>query len=130
VRIAFLGDIVGRSGREAVIKELPMLRSKLCLDQVIVNAENASHGFGLSPIIAQDLFRAGVDVITLGNHSWDRKDLITYIAQDPRIVRPINYPMGLRDRVIISPLQRMKKKYWLSMQWVVYIWIRLMILLK
>ena len=71
MRIAFLGDIVGRSGREAVIKELPMLRSKLSLDQVIVNAENASHGFGLSPIIAQDLFRAGVDVITLGNHSWD-----------------------------------------------------------
>lgn len=94
MRIAFLGDIVGRSGREAVIKELPMLRSKLCLDQVIVNAENASHGFGLSPIIAQDLFRAGVDVITLGNHSWDRKDLITYIAQEPRIVRPINYPTG------------------------------------
>ncbi len=94
MRVAFLGDIVGRSGREAVIKELPNLRSKLLLDHVIVNAENASHGFGLSPLIAQELFKAGIDVITLGNHSWDRKDLIPYIIKEPKIIRPINYPEG------------------------------------
>lgn len=92
MRIVFLGDIVGRCGREVVIQELPSLRKKLSLDQVVVNAENASHGFGLSPSIAQELFKAGVDVITLGNHSWDRKDLIPYIVQEPRIVRPLNYP--------------------------------------
>lgn len=94
MRIAFLGDIVGRCGREIVLKELPSLRTKLDLDQIIVNAENASHGFGLSPLIAQNLFKAGVDVITLGNHSWDRKDLIPYISQEPRIIRPLNYPVG------------------------------------
>lgn len=92
MRIVFLGDIVGRSGREVVIQELPALRNKLSIDAVVVNAENASHGFGLSPAIAEDLFKAGVDVITLGNHSWDRKDLIPYIRNTPKIIRPLNYP--------------------------------------
>lgn len=94
MRILFLGDIVGRCGREAVLSRLPTLRKTLALDLVVVNAENASHGFGLSPAIATDLFEGGVDVITLGNHSWDRRDLIGHIASAPRIIRPINFPPG------------------------------------
>ncbi|MDI2089904.1 TIGR00282 family metallophosphoesterase [Commensalibacter oyaizuii] len=92
MRIVFLGDIVGRSGREVIFKELPVLKQQLRIDGVVVNGENASHGFGLSPAIATDLFKSGVDVITLGNHSWDRKDLIPFIQNEPRIIRPLNYP--------------------------------------
>lgn len=94
VRILFLGDIVGRCGRDVVLSRLPGLRTSLALDLVVVNAENASHGFGLSPAIGTDLFEGGVDVITLGNHSWDRRDLIGHISSTPRIIRPINYPPG------------------------------------
>jgi len=94
LRILFLGDIIGRSGREAIVAGLKDWRSRLALDLVVVNGENASHGYGLSPAIAQDLFDAGVDVITLGNHAWDRRDMIGHIDQTPRIIRPINYPPG------------------------------------
>lgn len=93
MRIIFLGDIVGRSGREAIYNKLPQLKNSLKADVVIANGENASHGFGLSPAIAEALFKAGVDCITLGNHSWDRKDLIPYISEEPRIIRPLNYPV-------------------------------------
>ncbi|UMM63491.1 2',3'-cyclic-nucleotide 2'-phosphodiesterase [Aristophania vespae] len=89
-----MGDIVGRSGREAVLKGLPEWREKLSLDLVVVNGENASHGFGLSPQIARDLLNGGVDAITLGNHAWDRRDLIGQIDQFPTVIRPINYPPG------------------------------------
>ncbi|WP_029606003.1 TIGR00282 family metallophosphoesterase [Kozakia baliensis] len=94
MRFVFLGDILGRSGRDAIIQNLPAWRKELRLDLVVVNGENASHGYGLSPSIAEDLFKAGVDVITLGNHAWDRRDLIGYIDANPRIVRPINFPAG------------------------------------
>ncbi|GAA4481142.1 TIGR00282 family metallophosphoesterase [Gluconacetobacter asukensis] len=94
VRILFLGDIVGRTGREAVMEAVPNLRRDLRLDLVVVNGENASHGFGLSLPIARDLFAAGVDVVTLGNHAWDRKDLVGQIDAEPRIIRPANYPPG------------------------------------
>ena len=94
MRILFLGDTVGRAGREAAAAALPKLRAALKIDLAIVNGENASHGFGLAPDMAQTLFAAGADVITLGNHAWDRKELIGYIAQQPRVVRPINYPPG------------------------------------
>jgi metallophosphoesterase (TIGR00282 family) len=94
MNILFLGDLVGRSGREAAAAALPKLRAALRIDLAIVNAENASHGFGLAPDMAETLFAAGADVITLGNHAWDRKELIGYIAQQPRVVRPINFPPG------------------------------------
>jgi calcineurin-like phosphoesterase len=94
VRLLFLGDIVGRAGRDAVIAALPSLREKLRLDLVVVNAENASHGFGLAPEMARALFIAGVDVLTLGNHAWDRKEIIPYIEGEPRLIRPLNYPPG------------------------------------
>ena len=94
MRILFLGDIVGRAGRELVEASLPGLRERLRLDLVVVNGENASHGFGLAPAMADSLFAAGADVITLGNHAWDRKELIGHISQAPRIIRPINFPPG------------------------------------
>jgi len=94
LRFLFLGDVVGRSGREAITRNLPEWRKKLALDLVVVNGENASHGYGLSPDIARSLMSAGVDVITLGNHAWDRRDMIGHINQMPNIVRPINYPAG------------------------------------
>jgi len=94
MRIAFLGDVVGRSGREAAGAAIPRLRSALGLDLLVINAENASHGFGLAPDMAQALFAAGADVITLGNHAWDRKDIFGYIAAEPRLIRPLNFPPG------------------------------------
>jgi 2',3'-cyclic-nucleotide 2'-phosphodiesterase len=94
MRILFLGDVVGRSGRDAVRAALPGLRAALRADLVVVNAENASHGFGLAPDMARDLFEAGADAITLGNHAWDRKELIPYIAETPRLIRPLNFPPG------------------------------------
>jgi metallophosphoesterase (TIGR00282 family) len=94
MRILFLGDIVGRTGRDAVAAALPALRQSLALDLVVVNAENASHGFGLAPAMADALFAAGADVLTLGNHAWDRKELLGYIETQPRLIRPLNYPPG------------------------------------
>src|SRR3712207_2373454 len=94
MRILFMGDVVGRTGREAVGAALPGLRDRLALDLVVVNAENASHGFGLGPDMAKSLFAAGADVITLGNHAWDRKEIIPFIAETPRLIRPLNFPPG------------------------------------
>lgn len=94
MRILFLGDVVGRSGRDAVEARLPELRRVLSVDLAVVNAENASHGFGLAPAMADSLFAAGCDVLTLGNHAWDRRELIGHIGQAPRIVRPLNFPPG------------------------------------
>ncbi|HEX2940978.1 MAG TPA: TIGR00282 family metallophosphoesterase [Rhodopila sp.] len=94
MRILFLGDVMGRVGREAVAAQLPELRRDLRIDLAVVNGENASHGFGLAPDMARALFAAGADVITLGNHAWDRKEIIPFIAEAPRLLRPLNYPPG------------------------------------
>lgn len=94
MNILFLGDVVGRTGRDSVAAALPKLRAALCVDLAIVNAENASHGFGLAPDMAAALFAAGADVLTLGNHAWDRKEIIPYISETPRLVRPLNFPPG------------------------------------
>ncbi len=94
MKLLFLGDIVGRSGRDAVIKRLPDLRTSLELDFVVANGENAAAGFGLTGKICDALFAAGVDVITGGNHSWDQREIIPYISQQPRLLRPENYPAG------------------------------------
>jgi metallophosphoesterase (TIGR00282 family) len=98
VRILFLGDIVGRTGRDAVVAALPGLRERLRVDLAMVNAENASHGFGLAPDMARALFAAGADVLTLGNHAWDRKEIIPYIEGEKRLIRPLNYPPGTPGR--------------------------------
>ena len=94
MRILFLGDVVGRTGREAVLAALPKLRAVLRVDLAIVNGENASHGFGLAPDMARAMFEAGADVITLGNHAWDRKEIIPFIGDHPRLIRPLNFPPG------------------------------------
>jgi len=92
MRLAFFGDIVGRSGREALSQHLPELRKKLSLDFVVVNAENATSGFGCSENSARELFEAGADCLTLGNHAWDQKEALSFIEREPRLIRPINYP--------------------------------------
>ncbi|MBL8552919.1 MAG: YmdB family metallophosphoesterase [Phenylobacterium sp.] len=92
MRFAFFGDIVGRSGREGLAEHLPGLRRALDLEFVIVNAENAAAGFGITEATARDLFDAGADCLTLGNHSWDQKEALTYIVREPRLIRPLNYP--------------------------------------
>jgi len=94
MRILFLGDVVGRGGRDAVTAALPGFRARLKLDLVIVNGENASHGFGLAPDMAQALFAAGADVVTLGNHAWDRREIIPFMASEKRVLRPLNFPAG------------------------------------
>src|SRR3954453_23427098 len=91
MRLAFFGDVVGRSGREGVAEHLPGLRRRLGLEFVIVNAENAAAGFGVTESTARELFDAGADCLTLGNHSWDQKEALTYIVREPRLIRPLNY---------------------------------------
>lgn len=98
MNILFCGDIVGRSGRDILIQQLPKLKAQLELDFVIVNGENAAHGFGINKSICQDLFKAGVDVITTGNHIWDQRDIMSYIGTEPRLLRPANYPEGAPGR--------------------------------
>lgn len=85
------GDIVGRSGRDVVIDTIPKLKNQLNLDWIIVNGENAAAGFGITPTISQDLFNCGVDVITTGNHIWDQRNIVAYINQEARLIRPLNY---------------------------------------
>lgn len=94
MRTLIIGDVVGRAGRNAVAQHLPSLIEDLQLDFVILNGENATHGFGLSPEHATGFFELGVDCIILGNHSFDRKEIIPMLKEDPRIIRPINYPEG------------------------------------
>ena len=94
MRLLFLGDVVGRAGRHVVQEKLPDLRRRLSLDFVVVNAENAAHGFGITGKIAGELFEAGADVLTLGNHSWDQREALTFIDTEPRLLRPANYPAG------------------------------------
>src|SRR5271169_6803937 len=92
MRFAFFGDVVGRAGRDGLADHLPDLRLRLGLQFVIVNAENAAAGFGITENTAKDLFNAGADALTLGNHSWDQKEALTYIVREPRLIRPLNYP--------------------------------------
>ncbi len=94
MRLAFFGDVVGRSGRIAVTKHLPRLRQDLKLDAVVINGENAAGGFGITEKTANELYDAGADVITLGNHSFDNPGVLTYIEREPRLLRPVNYPKG------------------------------------
>lgn len=92
MRFAFFGDVVGRAGREGLAEHLPRLRRQLQLEFVIINAENAAAGFGITESTANELFDAGADCLTLGNHSWDQKEALTYIVREPRLIRPLNYP--------------------------------------
>ena len=92
MRFAFFGDVIGRSGRDGLAEHLPGLRRRLGLEFVVVNAENAAAGFGITESTARELFQAGADCLTLGNHAWDQKEAMTYIVREPRLIRPLNYP--------------------------------------
>lgn len=90
MKVLFLGDIVGRSARQSVIAQLPDIRSELGLDAIIVNCENAAGGFGVTPAICDELFAAGADVLTTGNHVWDKAEISPYIQKQDRLLRPAN----------------------------------------
>ena len=98
MRILLCGDVVGRSGREAVTGNLPGLRDRYAIDFVVVNGENAAGGFGITPKICDEFFKAGADVITTGNHVWDQRDIIPHFDKEPRILRPDNFPEGTPGR--------------------------------
>ncbi|MEX1204907.1 MAG: TIGR00282 family metallophosphoesterase [Dongiaceae bacterium] len=98
MRILFCGDIVGRSGRDVVCEHLPRLRRELALDFVVANGENAAAGFGITEKICADLYAAGVDVVTTGNHVWAQRETVGFIDRDPRLLRPQNYPAGTPGR--------------------------------
>ena len=95
LKLLFLGDIIGEPGRRAVIESVPIWKKERAIDFVIVNGENSAGGRGITPRITIDLLRAGIAVITTGDHVWDQKDLAPFIDSEPRLLRPINYPEGV-----------------------------------
>ena len=94
MKILYCGDVVGKSGRRVILDHVGELRRRLDLDFVIVNGENAAHGFGITAKICAGFYEAGVDVITTGNHVWNQREIMNYIDGDPRLLRPLNYPPG------------------------------------
>ena len=93
IRILFLGDVVGEPGRKAVIEQLPLLKQRHQLDFIIVNGENSAGGKGITPKITIDLLRAGAAVVTTGDHVWDQQEIVDYFPTEPRLLRPLNYPV-------------------------------------
>ncbi len=98
IKLLFFGDVVGRSGRQVLLDTLPELKNEYEPDAIIINAENAARGFGLTGKICRSFYESGVDVITSGNHIWDNKDIFPHINDDPRLVRPANFPDTLPGR--------------------------------
>jgi metallophosphoesterase (TIGR00282 family) len=98
LRILFVGDVVGRSGRAVVAEVLPGLIADWRLDLVVVNGENAAGGFGITEAVYQELLDAGADVVTLGNHSWDQREALVFIERAPRLIRPVNFTPGTPGR--------------------------------
>lgn len=98
MRILFVGDVVGRSGRDAIAEYLPGMVKDWSLDFVVVNGENSAGGFGITETIYQEFIEAGADAVTLGNHSWDQREALVFIERAERLVRPANYPRGTPGR--------------------------------
>ena len=96
VTVLCIGDVFGEPGRRALATFLPRLRSELQIDLVVANVENAAAGFGVTPGLARGFLDAGVDVMTSGNHIWDRKEILGYIVKENLLLRPANYPAGRR----------------------------------
>ena len=94
MKLLFIGDIVGQPGRRAVAELLPKLRQQHALDFVIANGENSAGGSGITPKTAEEIFSAGVDVITTGDHLWDQKEVMELLQNEKRFLRPLNYPPG------------------------------------
>lgn len=95
MKILYCGDLVGRAGRSVIIHHIKELRTKYAIDCIIVNGENAAHGFGLTLKIAEDLLNNGVDFITTGNHIWQQKEIYPFLESSKQIIRPLNYPESL-----------------------------------
>ena len=117
MRILYIGDVVGRAGRAILLAELPGLRPALRLDTVIVNGENAAGGYGLTAVIADEFLAAGADVITMGNHVWDQRELIGHIDREPRIVRPLNLGPGTPGRGVAEHGPRAASGCWCCRCW-------------
>ncbi|EJW12891.1 Phosphoesterase [Rhodovulum sp. PH10] len=98
MRILFIGDVVGRSGRTIVSERVPALVRDWALDFVVINGENAAGGFGITELIYHDMLAAGADAVTLGNHSWDQRETLVFIDRADKLVRPLNYPSGTPGR--------------------------------
>jgi metallophosphoesterase (TIGR00282 family) len=98
LRILFIGDVVGRSGRDAIMEHLPKVIADWKIDLAVVNGENSAGGFGITEAIYNDFIDAGADAVTLGNHSWNQKEALVFIERAPRLVRPINYMPGTPGR--------------------------------
>src|SRR3984893_14727212 len=96
MRVLFIGDIVGSPGRQIVRERLADIVAQRQIDLVIANGENSASGFGITPKIADDLLQNEIDVLTGGNHSWDRKEVLEYLPHQPRLLRPGNFPEGGR----------------------------------
>ena len=98
IRLLFIGDVVGRSGRVAVLEQVPLLRARWSLDFVVVNGENAAGGFGLTEPLFEEFLAVGVDAVTLGNHAFDQREALVFIERQPRLIRPVNFPPGTPGR--------------------------------
>src|SRR5262245_10035782 len=98
MRLLFIGDVLGRSGRTTVLARLPSLIRDWRLDFVAINGENAAGGFGITEAIYNEFIDAGADAVTLGNHAWDQKEALVFIERAPRLIRPVNYPPGTPGR--------------------------------
>lgn len=102
MKILFVGDVMGRSGREALQKHLPEIREELEPDVVIVNGENAANGTGITEKICKQFYEWGVDCITTGNHVWDQREILAYIQRDKKLLRPVNYPEGTPGQGVLK----------------------------
>ncbi len=94
MKLLFIGDIFGHAGRRIVADHVADIRASQSIDVVIANCENSAAGFGVTPNVADELFRLGIDVMTSGNHIWDKRDIYDYLGRNPRLIRPANYPPG------------------------------------
>ncbi|HQE82719.1 MAG TPA: TIGR00282 family metallophosphoesterase, partial [Candidatus Hydrogenedentes bacterium] len=102
MNILFIGDIVGRPGRRSVARWLPRLRDEFAVDLVIANGENAAGGLGITPALVRELLEGGVQVITLGNHTWRKREFVKAIGSFDAVVRPANYPEGVPGKGFVA----------------------------
>jgi len=98
MKILLCGDVVGKSGRDALVANLPRVRERLDPDFIVVNGENAAHGYGITRKICDEFFSLGVDAITTGNHVWKQREIIDWIDEEKRVLRPLNFPTGTPGR--------------------------------
>jgi len=101
MNILFIGDIFASPGRRILAEQLPRVVADEQIDLTLANAENAAGGFGITPLVAEELFATGIDVLTSGNHIWDKREILDYLSVQPRLLRPANYPDGLPGQGLV-----------------------------